>query len=251
MYIDTHCHLSKIDYDNINDVMNENRKNDIDKIVVSGYSKESIEEVVNLSKQYDDIYLTLGYHPSEVNYINEQDLEYLEKLLQTTDKLLGIGEIGLDYHYGKEDREKQIKLFKKQLSIAEKLDLPVIIHTRDACGDTIDILKQYNIRGIIHCFSGSIEIAKEYINMGFLLGIGGVVTFKNSNLYKVIETVSLDNIVLETDSPYLTPEPFRGKKNSSKYIPIIASKIAEIKGISVNDVSDATTNNAMKIFDLK
>lgn len=251
MYIDTHCHLSKIDYDNINDVMNENRKNDIDKIVVSGYSKESIEEVVNLSKQYDDIYLTLGYHPSEVNYINEQDLKYLEKLLQTTDKLLGIGEIGLDYHYGKEDREKQIKLFKKQLSIAEKLDLPVIIHTRDACGDTIDILKQYNVRGIIHCFSGSIEVAKEYINMGFLLGIGGVVTFKNSNLYKVIETVSLDNIVLETDSPYLTPEPFRGKKNSSKYIPIIASKIAEIKGISVNDVSDATTNNAMKIFDLK
>lgn len=251
MYIDTHCHLSKIDYDNINDVMNENRKNDIDKIVVSGYSKESIEEVVNLSKQYDDIYLTLGYHPSEVNYINEQDLEYLEKLLQRTDKLLGIGEIGLDYHYGKEDREKQIKLFKKQLSIAEKLDLPVIIHTRDACGDTIDILKQYNVRGIIHCFSGSIEVAKEYINMGFLLGIGGVVTFKNSNLYKVIETVSLDNIVLETDSPYLTPEPFRGKKNSSKYIPIIASKIAEIKGISVNDVSDATTNNAMKIFDLK
>lgn len=251
MYIDTHCHLSKIDYGNINDVMNENRKNDIDKIVVSGYSKESIEEVVNLSKQYDDIYLTLGYHPSEVNYINEQDLKYLEKLLQTTDKLLGIGEIGLDYHYGKEDREKQIKLFKKQLSIAEKLDLPVIIHTRDACGDTIDILKQYNVRGIIHCFSGSIEVAKEYINMGFLLGIGGVVTFKNSNLYKVIETVSLDNIVLETDSPYLTPEPFRGKKNSSKYIPIIASKIAEIKGISVNDVSDATTNNAMKIFDLK
>ena len=146
---------------------------------------------------------------------------------------------------------KQKKLFKEQLKIAQRLNLPVVIHSRDATKDTIDILKMFNVSGVIHCFSGSLEIANIYISMGYKLGIGGVLTFKNSKLYRVIENINLENIVLETDSPYLTPEPYRGKTNSSKYIPIIAKKLAEIKKVSIEEVARITTNNAYLIFDLK
>lgn len=251
MYIDTHCHLEKSDYDDIDLVIKENREAGVSKIIVSGYSRKSIKEALKYACQYSDVYLTIGYHPSEVLDVFDSDIDELEKIIKSNNKIVGIGEIGLDYHYSKDDRDKQITLFKAQLALAEKLNLPVVIHTRDATKDTIDILKEFNVSGVIHCFSGKLEVAEEYIKMGFFLGIGGVLTFKNSNLYKVIEKVPLDNIVLETDSPYLTPEPFRGSKNSSKYIPIIAQKIALIKNIDVNDVSSVTFSNALKIFDLK
>ena len=202
-----------------------------------------------MTNKYDDVFATIGYHPSEVDDCNDDDLILLEEQLKHK-KVVGVGEIGLDYHYGKEDRDKQIELFEKQLKIAEKNILPVVIHSRDATEDTINILKKYNVRGVMHCFSGSIETAKIYTSMGFLLGIGGVVTFKNSNLFKVVEEVGIENIVLETDSPYLTPEPFRGKKNSSKYIPYIAKRIAEILNISVEEVGKITSNNASSMFDL-
>ena len=156
----------------------------------------------------------------------------------------------MDYHYGKENIEKQKELFIYQLDLATKYDLPVVIHSRDATQDTIDILKQYNLKGDIHCFSGSLETAKIYINMGYYLGIGGVVTFKNSNLYKVIIEIGIDNIILETDSPYLSPEPLRGTKNSSKNIPIIAKKIADTLGTDINEVSRVTSSNAINLFDL-
>ena len=156
----------------------------------------------------------------------------------------------MDYHYGKDNIDSQKKLFIYQLELAKKYNLPVVIHSRDATQDTIDILKSYNLKGDIHCFSGSLEIAKVYISMGYYLGIGGVVTFKNSNLYKVIEKIGLDNVVLETDSPYLSPEPFRGTKNSSKNIPIIANKISDILNIDVSEVSKITYSNAVKLFDL-
>ena len=165
---------------------------------------------------------------------------------------MGIGEIGLDYHYGKEDIEEQKILFRKQMEIAKKNKLPVVIHSRDATQDTIDILSEYpDVRCDIHCFSGSLETAKIYISMGYKLGIGGVVTFKNSNLYKVVETIGLENIILETDAPYLTPEPFRGKKNSSKYLPYIAKKISEIVNLSEEKVAEITSKNACALFDLK
>ena len=141
-------------------------------------------------------------------------------------------------------------MFRKQLVIAERLDIPVVIHSRDAVEDTINILKEFDLTGVIHCFSGSVETAKIYTSMGYMLGIGGVVTFKNSNLYKVVETVGLKNIVLETDSPYLAPTPFRGQKNSSKYIPLIADKVADILGINVEEVGIETTKNACSMFDL-
>ena len=251
MYIDTHCHLSRDDYDDIDLVIKENRNNQIDKIIVSCCDKESIIEGLAISLNYEEVFLTLGYHPSEANDINENDLLELENHLNNESKVVGIGEIGLDYHYGKEDIERQKWLFRKQLEIAQKLSLPVVIHSRDATLDTINILMEYpDVKGDIHCFSGSIETAEKYISMGYKLGIGGVVTFKNSNLYKVVETVGIDNIILETDSPYLTPEPFRGKKNSSKYIPYIAKKIADILSITAEEVGFRTSKNAINLFDL-
>ena len=251
MYIDTHCHLSIEDYDDIDLIIEENKKALVNKIIISGCTKDTIGEAIELSKKYSEVFVTLGYHPSEADVITEEDLLALEEQIINNKKIVGVGEIGLDYHYGKENVSKQQNLFRKQLKIAEKLQLPVVIHSRDAIKDTIDILKEYpNVIGDIHCFSGSVEIAKEYVSMGYSPGIGGVVTFKNSNLYKVIENIDLKSILLETDSPYLTPHPYRGLQNSSKYIPIIAEKIAEILDISVEEVAKITTNNALSLFDL-
>lgn len=247
MYIDTHCHISKEDYDDIDNVIQEDIENKISKIIISGCTKDMIEETLEIVNKYDNIYATIGYHPSEVDNF---DLKSLENQLQNN-KVVGLGEIGLDYYYGTDTKDKQIQLFEKQLQIAENLNIPVVIHSRDAVQDTINILKKYRVKGIIHCFSGSLEVAKEYISMGFLLGIGGVVTFKNSKLPLVIKEVGLDNIVLETDSPYLTPEPFRGMKNSSKYIPYIAEKIANILDLDIKNVAEVTTSNAINLFDLK
>ena len=248
MYIDTHCHLSREDYDDIDKVIEENKNANIDKIVVSGCSRESIEEVMDLKDRYDMVYVTIGYHPEYADTVTESDLDYLKSLLGEK-KVVGIGEIGLDYHYTKENKDKQIWLFEEQLKIAEEFNLPVVIHSRDATMDTINILKKYKVKGIIHCFSGSLETAKIYISMGFLLGIGGVVTFKNSKLKDVVKEVPSESIVLETDSPYLAPVPFRGKINSSKYLEFIANFIAEIKNISVEELAEITSRNASSLFD--
>ena len=249
MYIDTHCHISKDDYDNIDLVIKDNIVAGVNIMIVSGCEEKTISEVVDLSKEYDSIYVTIGYHPDQVGVVIDENIDRLKELLKTP-KVVGVGEIGLDYHYGKDDRDKQIELFEKQLMIAEELNLPVVIHSRDATEDTINTLKKYKVKGIMHCFSGSVETAKIYVSMGYLLGIGGVVTFKNSNLYKVVDEVGLDNIVLETDAPYLAPTPHRGEQNSSKYIPIIAERISEILGVSVDEVANQTTDNAVKLFDL-
>ena len=250
MFIDTHCHLSNEDYDDIDLVIKENRENSIDKIIISGCTRETIIESLELARKYDDIFVTIGYHPSEVSITTDEDLKLLEEQIQYK-KVVGIGEIGLDYHYGKEDILEQKELFIKQMRLAEKYNLPVVIHSRDATEDTINILKMFpKVRGDIHCFSGSLEVAKIYISMGYMLGIGGVLTFKNSNLYKVIQEIGLNNILLETDSPYLTPEPYRGKKNSSKYIPLIAKKISEILDVDISKVSCITLKNTCTLFDL-
>lgn len=248
MYIDTHCHLSSEDYDDIDNVIEDNKKALVDKIIVSGCSRESIDEVIVLKEKYDMVYVTIGYHPEYADIITLDDLDYLEGLLRES-KVVGMGEIGLDYHYSKENKEKQLWLFESQLKIAEELSLPVVIHSRDATQDTIDTLKKYNVKGIVHCFSGSLEVANIYISMGFLLGIGGVVTFKNSKLKDVVKEISLEKIVLETDSPYLTPVPYRGKVNSSKYLEFIAKFIADVKNTSVDEIAKITSENASSLFD--
>ena len=250
MFIDTHCHMSLEYYDDIDQIISDNKEAGIDKIIISGCEEKEIISSIDYINKYEDVYATIGYHPSEASKVDFSNIKELEKRIKNNKKIIGIGEIGLDYHYGKEDIELQKKLFEYQLQLAEKLDLPVVIHSRDAVNDTIEILKKHSVKGIIHCFSGSIETAKIYISMGFKLGIGGVLTFKNSKLYQVIDNISMSDIVLETDSPYLTPEPFRGKKNSSKYIPLIAEKIAQIKNISIEEVSKYTLENTYNLFDL-
>lgn len=250
MFIDTHCHLSSDYYDEIDKVILENRANGIRNIIISACDKESIPEAIEIVNKYDDVFLTVGYHPDTVDNIVEKDISYLKKIVKDNNKIVGIGEIGLDYYYVQDNKDRQINLFEKQLKLAEELNLPVVIHSREATKDTIDTLKKYNLKGVIHCFSGSVESANIYIKMGYKIGIGGVVTFKNSNLFKVVESIGIENIVLETDSPYLAPVPFRGKQNSSKYIPYIAEKIAEIINIDVENVGQVTTRNAIELFDL-
>ena len=167
-----------------------------------------------------------------------------------SNKVYGIGEIGLDYYHNNENRTEQKELFSDQIDLANKYNLPIVVHTRDSIQDCFDILKTKKIKGIIHCYSGSVEMAKEFIKLGFFLGIGGVLTFKNSNLYKVIESIDLESIVLETDSPFLSPEPHRGTKNIPSNVYYVAKRISEIKHISIEEVINTTSNNVRKIFDI-
>ena len=252
MFTDTHCHLSKEDYDNIDEVIERAKVNRVNRLIICGCDKKSIIESIEIANQYDNIYLEIGFHPSEANITTEEDINWLDDLITKNRKVVAVGEIGLDYHYGKENIELQKELFRKQMKLAEELNLPVVIHSRDATEDTINILKEFpQVIGDIHCFSGSVETANIYIKMGYKIGLGGVVTFKNSNLYKVVESIGLDNIILETDAPYLAPVPVRGKKNSSKYVPYIAEKVSEILKCSLEEVAKITTANASTLFDLK
>ena len=249
--IDTHCHLSVEDYDDIDVVIKENRENGVGKIIVSACTKESIIECLDYIKKYNDVYLTIGFHPSETENYSKEEINFLRETIKNNKKIVGIGEIGLDYHYGKDDQLIQIEMFIDQMSLARELKLPVVIHSRDATEDTIKVLKEFpDIKGVIHCFSGSVETANIYVKMGYKIGIGGVVTFSNSKLFEVVESIGIENIVLETDSPYLTPVPYRGKKNSSKYLIYVAEKISRILDISVENVSLETTKNAYATFDL-
>lgn len=248
MFIDTHCHISKKDYDNIDKVIQEAKENNVKILIMSGCDKESIKESIHLAEKYENLYLSLGYHPSEADVITQKDIEDLKEVIKKNKKVVAIGEIGLDYYWIKDNKEKQKSLFKNMLDMANELNLPVVIHSRDAYQDTYDILKEKKARGVIHCFSGNLENAKHYIKLGFLLGIGGVVTFKNTNLKEVIKEIDLEHIVLETDSPYLAPTPYRGKQNEPKYIPLIAEEISNIKGISIDVVERQTTENAKQIY---
>lgn len=249
MLIDTHLHL--INNDKVRTIINDSFSKGVEKLIISGCDKMGIRDALEIIKNNDNIYATIGFHPSEAEVVNDDDIKDLKRLLKSNSKIVGIGEIGLDYYYGKDNREQQLKLFDSQLKIAQEMNMPVVIHSRDAFQDTYDILNKYNLKGIIHCFNGSIEVADLYIKLGYCLGIGGVVTFKNSKLSNVVEKIPLTNIVLETDSPYLTPEPYRGKENTPAFIPIVVDKIAEVKKISTKEVEKITTNNVFRIFDLK
>ena len=249
MFIDTHCHITRNDYDNIPFLIDKIKNSDIKKIVVNGTDMESNLEVLELTKKYDIVYGAIGFHPTELDGFKESDLDWLEEHIND-EKIVALGEIGLDYHYDDTDRDKEIIVFKKQLEIAKKHNKPIIVHSRDAMQDTYDILKGYDLRGSLHCFSGSLEMAREFIKLGYLIGVGGVVTFKNAkNIINVIENIDLEYLLSETDSPYLTPEPYRKYKNDSSYIPVIAKKIAEIKDVSLEVVEKTTNNNADDLFD--
>ena len=250
MFIDTHMHIGD-DFGVGPDLYVKNASDaHVEVLIASFCEKDDIMLSTKFVEKYKNLYACIGYHPEVSNKIVEKDYEILEEMVKNNPKIVAIGEIGLDYHWDKDNKAKQREVFCKQLEIAEKLKVPVVIHSRDSINETYEILKKYKVTGVIHCFSGSLEMAKKFISLGFLLGIGGVVTFKNSKLFEVIEKLELTNIVLETDSPYLTPEPNRGKTNESSNIPYIAEKIAEIKNISLEKVAKITTENAIRVFDL-
>lgn len=247
MFIDTHCHVLKSEYDNIEEILTKIKDN---VIIVSGDNAKTNKEVIEMIKK-NNIYGMIGIHPNEIDDNFDSELKFMEVNLNNP-KIVGIGEIGLDYHYGKENKELQKKCFIKQLELARKYKKPVTIHSRDAAKDTFDIVKEYDdLKITYHCYGYSLEMAKELLKMNIMFGIGGVVTFKNSKeIKKVVEFLPLENILLETDSPYLAPQIFRGQKNNPSNIIYVAKYIALLKNKSEKEVLKITTSNAIKQFDL-
>lgn len=246
MIIDTHCHLSNEDYQDLNQIINN-----IDGIMIaSGCDDKMNKEVLELITKYSNVYGTLGIHPSEIESITTDSFKIIEDNINNP-KIVAIGEIGLDYYWVKDNKEKQKEIFIKQLNLAQKYNKPVVIHTRESIQDAYDILKKYKLKGTIHCFSSSLEMAREFIKLGYKIGIGGVVTFKNSiKLQELVKELDIKDILIETDSPYLTPEPFRGKRNEPSNVLYVAKKIAELKNIKIEDVINITGKNAIEEFDL-
>ena len=248
MLVDTHCHLFHQYYDNIDEVLENARKCEVGAVIVNGTNSLDNREVLELVSKYDMVYGALGIQPEEIDDNWYGTLEFIERHI-CDDKILAVGEIGLDYHYDC-DRDLQKQVFRKQLEIAEKYNKPVIVHSRDCIQETYNILKEYNVKGIMHCYSGSVEMATQFIKIGFYLGIGGISTFKNaSRVVEVIKCVPLEYIVLETDSPYLSPEPYRGKKNEPANILLVFNKICEIKKLDDEHVMNVLHANLLSLFD--
>lgn len=251
MIFDTHAHYDDEQFDEDRDVLLRGmEKEGVGTIVEIGASMESSREAVRLSEKYPFIYAAVGVHPDNVGELGEDTFRELEQMCRQN-KVVAVGEIGLDYHWDTEPREIQKQWFIRQLELAQNMHLPVNIHSRDAAEDTLEIMRKYgkNLTGIIHCFSYSKEMAQEYVKMGFYIGIGGVVTFKNGKkLKEIVKEVPLERIVLETDCPYMAPEPNRGRRNDSRNIHYVAEKIAELKNITKEAVIKQTENNAKLIY---
>lgn len=247
MLIDTHCHLSKDEYDNIEEIIK--KMNGI--MITAGCDDKSNLEVIEQVNKHENVYGVLGIHPESITNVTEESFKIIESNI-TNPKIVGIGEIGLDYYWDKTHKEEQKEIFIKQIELAKKYNKTVVIHSRDSIEDTLEIINQYpNVKFVFHCYSSSLEIAKKLVKRDIKLGIGGVVTFKNGvKLKEVVEGIDLDHLLLETDSPYLTPEPYRGKKNEPSNTLYVAQKIAQIKGISVDKVIEKTAQNAIEQFDL-
>lgn len=261
MIFDTHAHYDdKAFAEDRSKLLLSMQENNVGKIVDVGADMASTKEAVSIAYDYDFVYAAVGVHPSEVEEMSEHDIETLRKYViedsaRTDKKIVAIGEIGLDYHWEEPSRVLQKEWFVKQLELAQELEMPVIIHSRDAAEDTYELLSVYvknGLRGVMHCYSYSVEMAKKYVDMGLYIGIGGVLTFKNAKkLKEVAAEIPLDKIVLETDCPYMAPEPHRGKRNDSTYIKYVVKVLAEIKGISEEEVERVTFENACKLYGIK
>ena len=250
--VDTHIHLYDESYnENRDEIINEIEKK-LDFVVNISCDYESSKKCIEYAEKYKFMYATIGYHPCDISKYDEEKMEELLKLSKVNKKIVALGEIGLDYHYSSDTAGLQQKALIRQFEIAAKLDLPVNIHLRDATDDffkVMDICRHLGLRGNLHAFSGSYEIFQRLQKYGeWYVGIGGVITFKNSHISESVKKIPLERIILETDSPYLTPVPYRGKRNESSYIPIIAEKIALLKNISIEEVAAATTHNATTLF---
>lgn len=252
MIFDTHAHYDDKAFDEDREELFKNmKKNGVEFIVNVGSDFASNRKTLELTEKFPFIYGAVGVHPSETAVLVETDMEWLQKQTKNA-KIVAIGEIGLDYYWPEPDRETQKKWFVRQLQLAKETKLPVIIHSRDAAKDTMEILKNWQkdkTAGVIHCFSYTKELARDYLNMDYYFGIGGVLTFKNAKkLVEAVEYIPLDHILLETDCPYLAPEPYRGKRNQSSYIDYVAQKLAEIKKITKEEALMQTMRNAKSFY---
>lgn len=256
MIFETHAHYDdeKFDEDRVELLSHLLRENNIGNIVNIGASFRGCKDSLKLAETYDNVYAALGIHPEELEDFSEEAMEWI-KSNASNPKVVAIGEIGLDYYWVKDEegRAKQRQWFKRQLDMAREVDLPVVIHSREAAEDTLNTIVEYNSvdnrKGIIHCYSYSKEIALEYTKMGWYIGVGGVVTFKNSKkLVETVQAIPIERIVLETDCPYMAPVPHRGERNSSIYLKYVAEKIAELKDVSVADVERITYENALNLY---
>lgn len=254
MIFDTHAHYDDRQFEeDREELLGSMRENGVELIVDAGSDIASWDKIEQLTDRYPFIYGAIGVHPDEVGELDEEKMKRMEQLL-AREKMVAVGEIGLDYYWDKEPevQQKQRYWFVRQLALAQEADLPVIIHSRDAAEDTMQIMKKARedgIKGVIHCYSYSPEMAQEYVKMGYRIGVGGVVTFKNARkLVQTVEAIPLSAIVLETDCPYMAPEPHRGTRNDSRNIPYVIEKIAKIKGISAEEVEETTRENAFALF---
>lgn len=245
--IDTHCHIFKEYYEDIDSIISDFNGY----MITAGIDDNTNLEVIDLVNKYDKVYGVIGIQPEEIDKITNNSYQIIEDNLNNP-KIVGIGEIGLDYYWDDTHKEEQKEVFRHLMSLAHTYHKTVVIHSREAIQDTYDIIKEYpDVKCVLHCYSSSLEMAKEFIKLGVMLGIGGVLTFKNSKkLTEVVKEIPLEYLLLETDSPYLAPEPFRGKTNKPSYVLEVAKKIAEIKDIDVEKVIEITTNNAIRQFDL-
>ena len=249
-FFDTHAHYNDEKFEEDRDaIIKEAKENNIKYITVVGYNIESSIKAIEIASKYDNIYATVGISPNDLD--SQIDLEKIKNLAQDK-KVVAIGEIGLDYYWNKENKNLQKDIFIKQIEIANKLNLPISIHTREAVYDTLDILKneiEVKNRGIFHCCPLNVELVKEAVKLGFYISFSGNITFKNSkNANKCIEEVPIDKVLIETDSPYMTPEPYRGKRNNSIYVKLVAKKIAEVRRMELADIAEFTLDNAKRIY---
>lgn len=255
-FVDTHCHLNDEKFsEDLEEIYTRAKNFGVTKIINFGSTLEDSAQVVELAKKFSGMFAGVGIHPEEIENFSEDDS--IEKLfsLAKEKKVVAVGEIGLDYHWEKdfEKRKLQQKIFIEQLELARQINFPVCIHEREAHGDTLKILKSdgHGLRGVLHCFSGSLEMAKEVWKMGWLIGIDGPVTFKNSaKLPEIVKAAPREMILLETDAPYLAPTPNRGKRNEPSYLIDIAKKISEIRGETLEDIAEYTTQNAKNLYEI-
>ncbi|MDF2644500.1 MAG: hydrolase, TatD family protein [Paenibacillus sp.] len=255
MLTDSHTHLNAEQFNEDQDEVIERALNaGVTRIVNVGFNRETIPSSIALAERYDFIYSTVGWHPVDAIDMMPGDLEWIEELCKH-EKVVAIGEIGLDYYWDKSPKDVQQRVFREQIRLARKLGMPIVIHNRDAHQDILHILKEEKaeeVGGIMHCFSGSWETAKQCLDMNFHISFGGPVTFKNAKQPKeVLAQVPLDRLLIETDAPYLTPHPFRGKRNETGYVRLVAETAAEIRGLTLEEIAEITTNNAIRLLGLK
>lgn len=255
MLFDTHVHLNAEQFnEDLQEVIDRASAEGVTNMVVVGFDEETIKKAIELAETYDFIHASVGWHPVDAVDMTPEHLEWLKEL-SSHPKVVALGEMGLDYYWDKSPKEIQKEVFRKQIRLAKEVKLPIIIHNRDATADIVEILKEENageVGGIMHCYSGSVETALECIDMNFYISLGGPVTFKNAKKPKeVAEAIPLDRLLVETDCPYLTPHPYRGKRNEPAYVKLVAEEIAGLKGLTLEEVAEATAQNAKKLFGIK